>query len=136
MNRPAQTYNTDFYLPLQIARLQKSANNQQKKIAAWFQEHPYRSIGPTYLHQQFFPDFPDRRGGWEINSTRRTITNLTDSVRKDGIIYPPLLMMLDETNKSLLGGTEHKWRWRRREDFEGGPKQMEAFDFGNGAYSR
>lgn len=100
----ATTYRTSHYTEEQVAHLKESANKQEKDIARLFFKNSSSAIGPTVVHQMLFPGFPDKRGDWPITSTRRAIKNLTQS---------GILIMTPETNNSLLGGTEHLWRWRR-----------------------
>lgn len=114
----ATVYQTGHYTKTQIEHLKNSANKQEKAIARWYYRNPGTAIGPTRVHQKLFPQWPAQRGEWTIVSTRRAITNLTHS---------GILVRTDDTQKSLLDGVEHKWRWRTPKDRMQNPTQKELF---------
>jgi hypothetical protein len=107
-NHKATIYQTKHYKQSQINNLQNRADGQEKAIARHYWRYPNRKFGPAELHKIFFPDAPNQQG-WDLNSTRRSITNLTDD---------DILVKTDETCSTYRGGTEHKWRWKHPEDFE------------------
>lgn len=122
----AEVYQTRHYTPEQIRKLRERAEGQEKKIARYFCKHPRQAFGPAQIHRIFFPEAPVAQD-WDLNSTRRAITNLTD----DGI-----LVQTDQTRGTWRGGTEHKWMWRwpqepAQADMFGEPKsksQSKAYD--------
>lgn len=116
-NHKATVYQTSHYLPEQIEKLKERAEGQERKIARFFFNHPDKLFGPCQVHKSFFPDAPAKQG-WDLNSTRRAITNLTDD---------HILLKTDERRPTYRGGTENKWRWKRPEDFDQTPEQLDAF---------
>jgi hypothetical protein len=111
-NHKATLHKTGHYTADQIDDLQERADGQEKDIARYFFKHPHGRFSPTQLHRNC--EFIN----WPKTSTRRALTNLKDD---------HILVKTEYTVEGAHGRPEHQWRWKKPEDFEVKPEQMDAF---------